>query len=320
MMSPKAAKKRRNTVAVWSAVVAACVTLGISSFVVEPETPTRTATRFTVETPENGSMSLFGRPSVSPDGQSVLFAVSLEDSRRTVWYLHSFSTKNSVMLPQSENISAVFWSADSRAVLLYRTGSLWKMDLQSSTPQRLPVAGAYSSWQPEGIVSGGQRGIRRFDADGSHERWIKRRDDEHGVVYSYPTLIPGGRWLIYNAESSRDDTKLVSVRISSLDGTVDREIRLAERPSVYAAPGYLLSIRGDTLTAQAIDPQDGTVRGELQPIAGPVGSSDLGSDRLGAFSASNNGVLVFRNAAVPGGPQAANSFTVIQNWPSLLRN
>jgi hypothetical protein len=41
--------------------------------------------RFTIGTPENGSLQLFGLPSVSPDGQSVLFAVTDPASLSPVW-------------------------------------------------------------------------------------------------------------------------------------------------------------------------------------------------------------------------------------------
>lgn len=310
--------RRLTRAVVWSAVAITLAAMGVSIALLKPQTSPPAPIRFTVETPEDGSLPLFGRPSVSPDGKSVLFAVGLADSRRTVWYLHTLATKTNVILSESENISGMFWSYDSRAALLNRSGALWRMDLPSGTRQRLPVPGAYSSWQKEGIVTGGQRGIRWITVDGAEERWIKKRDDDNGIVYSYPSLIPGGKWLIYNAESSRDDSKPVSVRIASLDGKIDREIRIAERPTIYAEPGYLLSLRGDTLTAQAVDAQNGVLTGELIPIAGPVGSSDRESDRLGGFSASSNGVLVYRTAGAPGGAQTANSFSVIEHWPSLL--
>lgn len=310
--------RRLTSPVIWSAAAVILAGMGVSIALLTPNATLPAPTRFTVETPEDGSLPLFGRPSVSPDGLSVLFAVGLADSRKTVWYLHTLATKKNLILNETENISGMFWSYDSRAALLNRSGSLWRMDLPSGTRERLPSAGAYSSWQKEGIVTGGQRGIRWITLDGTGERWIKKRDDDKGIVYSYPSLIPGGKWLIYNAESSRDDSKFVSVRIASLDGKVDREIRSAERPTIYAEPGYLLSLRGDTLTAQAIDPQSGVLIGNLMPVAGPVGSSDRESDRLGGFSASNNGVLVYRNAGVSGNAQSANSFSVIQNWPSLL--
>ena len=232
---------------------------------------------FTVQTPGNGSLPLFGRPTVSPDGRSVLFAVNDPLSQRAVWYLHSFASGTSRTVPGSEAMIAVNWSFDSRSILLRRGGALWTMDVQTGSRQRLPVQGAYSSWQPEGIVTGGQKGLQWFAADGSGARWIKNRDQEHGTVFSYPSLIPGGRWLLYNAETDAQPQPGTSLHLASLDGKIDREILSAEHPSIYAGPGYLLSLRGDVLVAQGLDPRSGQLRGAPTPIATGLGDSGVGT-------------------------------------------
>jgi hypothetical protein len=275
------------------------------------ENPVLAPVRFAVLTPENGSLSLFGRPSVSPDGQSVLFAVADPASRKPVWYLYSLASGASAAVAGTEHTTSVYWSFDSRSVLMSHSNVFWRMDLKGSSPQRLPIMGAYSSWQPEGIVSGGREGLRWFRPDGTGLRWIKKRDENNGTAYSYPTLIPGGHWLIYNVAVSDG----FSVHFSSVDGKVDREIIKTEHPTIYTGPGYLLTRRGDTLTAQAIDPGSGKLSGAATPIVDSIGQSGGTVDLLGAYSASDNGVLVFRSDA----KAAPNSFTVILNWPSLLK-
>ena len=253
--------------------------------------------RFTIATPENGSLQLYGRPSVSPDGQSVLFAVTDPASLNPVWYLHSFATGTSTKLPGTDNTIAVYWSFDSRSILLSRSNVFWRMALNGGSPQRLPVVGAYTSWQREGIISGGRSGLRWFRPDGSGLRWVKKRDDKKGIGYSYPSLIPGGRWLMYNTSGPEGAGAGMSLHLASLDGKVDRAILTSEHAAIYAG-GYLLSVRGDMLTAQAIDPESGTLRGDPAPIANHIGTTAGLTDQLGSFSASENGVLAFRNAAL----------------------
>jgi hypothetical protein len=269
--------------------------------------------RLTVDTPNNGALPLFGRPSVSPDGQSILFAVNDPESRNPAWYMHSLATGTSSALPEAGATTAVYWAFDSRSILLSRSNNFWRMDLSTRAPQRLPMVGAYTSWQPEGIVTGGRSGLRWFRPDGSGSRWLKKRDDKDGIAYSYPSLIPGGRWLLYNvAQTDGAAATGFSLHLASLDGKVDRQILTGERAAIYAGPGYLLFLRGDTLTAQAIDPASGKLRGHPAEVAGPIATAEGITDQLGSFSASDNGVLAFRSGAT-------NRFTVMVNWPSLLK-
>ena len=284
---------------VWAGIAAfGAAALAFGFLLLHREKPVPAPVRFTVDTPQNGSLPLFGRPSVSPDGQSVLFAVTDPASRSTVWYLHSLATGISRALPGAESTTAIYWAFDSRSILLSRSNAFWKMDLNSASPQRLPITGAFTSWQREGIVTGGRPGLRWFRPDGSGLRWVKKRDGEKGIGYSYPSLIPGGRWLTYNAAEGEGVAATgFSLHLASLDGKVDRQLLTAEHAAVYAGPGYLLYRRGDTLMAQAIDPKNGDLRGGPSPIANSIATTVGIVDQLGSFSASDNGVLVFRRGA-----------------------
>jgi hypothetical protein len=294
-----------------SAATLAAAALTFGFILLHRENPLPAPVRFTVDTPGNGSVPLFGRPTVSPDGQSVLFAVADPASHSPVWYLYNLASRTSRAVPGTEDTTAVYWSFDSHSILLSRSNVFWRMDLNAGSPQRLSVVGAYSSWQPEGIVAGGRQGLRWFRPDGSGLRWIKRSDETDGKAYSYPSLIPGGRWMMYNIAEGDG----FSVQFASLDGNVAREILKAEHPAIYTGPGYLLFRRGDMLAAQPVDPKSGELRGASILIAGPIGIAAGTIDLLGSFSASDNGVLVFRSDV----KEAPNSFTVIVNWPWLLK-
>jgi serine/threonine protein kinase len=185
----------------WAGIVVSTATaLAFGFLLLNQPKPVPAPVRFTVNTPENGSLPLLGRPSVSPNGQWIAFAVADPASRKPVWYLHSLSSGTSRVLRGTEDATAVFWSFDSRSLLLLRGGAAWKMDLAGGDAQRLPVQNvAYSSWQREGIVSGGAAaGLIWFRPDGSDFRLLKKAGGKDGG-YRYPSLIPGGRWLLYNA-------------------------------------------------------------------------------------------------------------------------
>jgi hypothetical protein len=299
-----------------AALGAAALTFGFLLLHRENPASAPASVRFTVATPGNGSLPLFGRPTVSPDGQSVLFAVADPAVRSPVWYLYSLASGVIRAVAGVEKTTAVYWSFDSRSILMHgrlrgSSTGFWSMDLHNSSLQRLPVVGAYASWQPEGIVAGGREGVRWFRPDGSGLRWIKKREGDNGTAYSYPSLIPGGQWLMYNAAVSDG----FSVHFASLDGKVDREIIKNEHPAIYTGPGYLLSRRGEMLTAQAVDGRSGKLLGARTPIVDSIGISGGTVDLLGSFSASDNGVLVFRSDV----KEPPYNFTVIVNWPSLLK-
>ena len=280
----------------WAGVaVFGATALAFGFLLLHHEKPPPAPRRFTIATPENGSLQLFGRPSVSPDGQSVLYGVTDPASQNPVWYLHSLATGTSRALAGTETTTSIYWSFDSRSILLSHRNVFWRMDLNGGSPQRSPVAGAYTSWQREGIITGGRSGLRWFRPDGSGVQWVKK-----GTGYSYPSLIPGGRWLMYNAAETEDAATGISLHFASLDGKVDRQILTGEHAAIYAGPGYLLYRYGDTLTAQGIDPESGNLRGDPAPIAGPIGTTAGIIDQLGSFSASDNGVLAFRSPDIAG--------------------
>ena len=216
-------------------------------------------------------------------------------SQNPVWYLHSLATGTSRALAGTETTTSTYWSFDSRSILLSHRNVFWRMDLNGGPPQRSPVAGAYTSWQREGIITGGRSGLRWFRPDGTGVQWVKK-----GTGYSYPSLIPGGHWLMYNTAETEDAAAGISLHFASLDGKVDRQILTGEHAAIYAGPGYLLYRHGDTLTAQGIDPESGKLRGDPAPITGPIGTAAGIADQLGSFSASDNGVLAFRSPDIAG--------------------
>ena len=149
-------------------------------------------------------------------------------------------------------------------------------------------------WRAD-IVSLTKEGLQWFRPDGSGSRLISKRNQKDPSFDGYLTLIPGGRWLIYN-KVEHPGTGGVSVRLASLDGKVDRQLLTTGRAAIYAGPGYLLFLRGDTLMAQAIDPASGKLRGDPTPVASSIEVNLTTNDR-GAFSASGNGVLAFRRGS-----------------------
>jgi hypothetical protein len=233
---------------------------------------------------------------------ALLFLASDPSSQSTTAYLHDISTGVSRAVHEASGLLYGRWSFDSRSLLLGRRGSinLSRLDLDSGSAQQLSIQGGNASWDAEGIIAQTQQGLVLFRPDGTDQRLIKPIDPQHPLVYYYPSLIPGGRWAIYNAAPSINMSGVrVSVRLAGLDGKIDRELFKHDRAAVYASPGYIMYLRGDTLVAQPIDPASGTLRGGPMSVVSPIARSATLIDP-GAFSASANGVLAFQRSSAVG--------------------
>jgi eukaryotic-like serine/threonine-protein kinase len=83
----------------------------------------------------------------------------------------------------------------------------------------------------------------------------------------------------------------VDVYVGSLDNMPARRVFKAGSDVSYAAPGYLLFVRQQTLVAQRFDPVQLTITGDPIPIAQDVARSFS----TGMFSVSDTGTLVYRS-------------------------
>ena len=271
--------------------------------------------QFRVDSPGNGSYPLEPVLRVSPDGGSILFLARNPGNGLRRAYVYTLTTGATRELPGTDGISDAFWSSDNRSLPLSRSGSFSRMDLDSNSvqpiansPQPFPFESGYTSWGPDGAATGTRDGLVWFHPETADSHVLLPaanlpRSNSLSSILLFPSLLPSNksaaaRWILYNSYDGTPSNG-VSVRLASLDGAQRRELFHAERSAIYAAPGYVLYLRGATLMARAIDPATGQVKGDAVPVTGPV-ERPVGSAAAGSFSASssNGGVLAFvRNAA-----------------------
>ena len=77
--------------------------------------------------------------------------------------------------------------------------------------------------------------------------------------HRYPYFLPDGRHFLYTISGSPDRT---GVYVGSLDGTTKKRLIPKTTSAVYAPPGYLLFVDGDTLLGQAFDADRLEVNGQ----------------------------------------------------------
>ena len=279
----------------------------------EPQTP-REPVRFQI-----APTVAFGGPgnfALSPDGRHLAFVGRGADGVSRI-LMRTMDSLEIRVLPGTEvgdPSPPPFWSPDSRFIAFYAAGKLKKLDVGGGLPQTLcdlPDLTVGGAWNRDGDIIVGNIGgaiLRVRETGGNvspvtaHDRAPTtaadplRREEFHLL----PSFLPDGRHFIYlRVMPGAPDNG--GAYIGSLDARPDAQSTdrlmpyatgLTFAPDGNSGRGHLLFLREGTLIAQPFDAVRLALAGEAAPVAARVGSFRDG----GFFSASNNGVLVYRVA------------------------
>ncbi len=252
------------------------------------------AVRFEVHPPNGTSWSsdLIGRiPMVSPDGRSLAFVA---DEALWVRPLDDIEARR---LPGTEGVLSYFWSPDSQSIAFLGPAKLKAINITEGFPHSICDSAADAvrlggTWGPDGTILFSPRNsgpIHRVAATGGAPEAVTVLDESRQEFrHMHPQFLPDGRHFLYFVRSVREEEHN-GTYVGSLDALESgRKIHAGSR-AIYAPPGYLLSVREETLWAQPFDAQRWEKTGSPIPIAAPVGS-DLGH---GNFSVSSERVLAY---------------------------
>ena len=271
-------------------------------------------TRFDIFPPGEGAFS--GNPprfAVSPDGQSLVFSAAPGPGKPDQLFLRRLDSMevtpipgtesgNSGLLPQSP-----FWSPNGRHVAFFvqteRVGMegasrLKTVDLQGGGVQsvcELPSNNASGSWNADGVMlvsSQETKGIQRVPASGGIPAPVTTLDaSRNEVAHRWPQFLPDGRHFIYQVQTT--DRNGWAFFVGSID-SAERKLLVQSEYARFAAPNTLLYVRDANLFAQTMDAATQELRGDPVKIASGVYS--LNTNGRAGFSASDNGVLVYRSS------------------------
>ncbi len=298
--APGAGRRGLGGRLVW--VVATVALLAAVFFAFPPfERPARSApvVRFPLSLPDGGS-SDFER--ISPDGRHASMS-AFAGGRRQIW-LRSLDDVSARPLPGTEGAMSHFWSPDSRFIGFFSDGKLKKLDVDGGLPEPLcdaPGSGPaqLGAWGRDGTILFGiseapgiEDGLYRVSADGGTPAPITLRD-ESGKEFPFawpgwPSFLPDGRHFVSLCSWSEGAR---GICVTSLETERTRKLLDVESYAEYSPPGYLLYSRRGVLVAHPFDLDLQRVRGEPVPIAD--GMAQWGGLGIPAFSASQNGVLLY---------------------------
>ena len=262
-----------------------------------------------------GDLRTYGPAVISPDGRRLAFVGVDQHGRSMVWVRH-LDELTAATVKGTDGASYPFWSPDGSQLAYFAEGKLKKVRTDGGVPEVLGNAplGRGGTWSSGGtilfvaspesplqIVSGA--GNNRISAG-----VIGSKTPE--TTHLHPFFLPDGdRFLFIGAGPI---ASFGVPFVGKLGGTREplRYWQIAETHSnvIYGASGndslhgYLLYVRSSSLMAQPVEASNLEPRGEAQLVASGVRSS-LERWR-GDFSASLNGVLVYRAASTDKRPLA----------------
>jgi serine/threonine protein kinase len=245
--------------------------------------------------------------SVSPDGSMLVYYANGSDGVERVW-LRSMDTLESRPLPGAEVQSTppMFWSFDSRFVLLNIGGKLKKVDGTGGPPITLSdglntLVGVGGSGNRDGVILFGRNpGVveRVFVSGGSPSAVTAlnaaRKDESH----TFPVFLPDGRHFLYLLRTAGSEAN--GIYLGSIDSRPEQQDPkrlIATDAGADFVPfpggdrGTILFYRDGTLLAQPFDLRRFETVGEATPLAEQVGINVA----FAFFSASAKGTLVYRS-------------------------
>ncbi|HUF78351.1 MAG TPA: protein kinase [Thermoanaerobaculia bacterium] len=232
---------------------------------------------------------------LSPDGRTLAYVT--REGGRSLIHLRALDRVEPEPIAGSEGANSPFWSPDGSTLAFFAGGKLKRVARGGGPVQSIcEVQGSNTgAWGSNGVIVfsqgfGPNDGLFRVAAGGgSPERLSKPGDVPRWIEF-----LPDGRSFLYWSRRPGELTgqtvlaDLVSGETKPLVGVVSQ--------ARYAAPGWLVYLRGSTLVAHRFDADSATLEGEALPIASGVPFFFNG---WGAFSVAGPHALAYQIRPAP---------------------
>ena len=298
-----AARRKNRERILWFAsalLFAACVVLALLPFAqtkaVQPAIHTY------IPAPEKSMFAFVGDHTgpltISPDGRRLVYAALGADGKQMLW-LRPLEAASSQQLAGTEDAAYPFWSPDSRFIGFFAEGKLKTIAAAGGPAQVLCDApdGRGGTWNREGTIvfpSTFNSPMYRISAGGGTPVQVTDLDASQGEnSHRWPQFLPDGRHFLFYVRSRQGIG--AGEYVGSLDSKDKKLIFRNLSNVVYAAPGYLLFVRENTLMAQAFDSKHLSLSGDPVPIGQGILVNAPYSRAI--LSVSDNRVLAYAGAA-----------------------
>ncbi len=260
--------------------------------------------------PENATLPTFNGfespPIVSPDGRLVAFVASEIGRPASVW-IRGLDAQTARRLAGTDGVGnpafRPFWSSDSRSLGFFAEGKLKRIDVDGGAPQVLadapdPRGGTWNNQNIIVFAPNSTGPLYRIPANGGLAVAVTTlRSDRES--HRWPAFLPDNRHFLFLDRVFTGPREQSGTYAASLDSREDKRVLPIDTTYtnvVCARSGDLLFARDGTLFAQRYDPATFTIAGTPAIVADHVVvDGGMGA----AFSISDTGVLVYREAPAP---------------------
>ena len=282
-----------------AAAVLSAVILGLLYLRKAPES--ERSFRLGVPLPE-GNQS-FGFHAVSPDGRWLAFVASASGNTGQLFVRRLDDTTVRALAPASIE-GAPFWSPDSRWIAFFTGTHLAKIQPQGGTPEEICVSGGYGqgTWSSRGVILFVEFSLPIYEVPetgGEARVFLTPNHTRQETNFTTPQFLPDGQHFLVFTQSPQREKRGIYIR--SVESKESKLLLNSEQNAFYAGSptgqGHLLFMRGSTLVARRFDDRRLVFEGEPEPIAQSIAVMQPVTDPPAAFSASNNGVLAYRQGS-----------------------
>ena len=292
--TPVARRRRSRERLAWIvAAGAAAVAVAFASLWIAGRPDPPRVARFEVPVPEGQRAER--KPSVSPDGSTIVFGLQSPSGSEQLW-ARPIAGLEAFPIPGTENSEVAFWSPDSRYIGFFSGGKLRKVPLSGGPSQVLCDAptGDTGDWNEDGVIlfdgSFNDLVFRVPAGGGIAGAAVPRDSTDATTTFGWPVFLPDGRhFLLIGIESDGFELFLADLADQS-----KRSLGPIGSRVEYAPSGHLVYAMEHTLVARPFDARKGVFTGDPVPLV-----EDMFVNRFGSadFSVSREGTLVYRKAS-----------------------
>ena len=245
--------------------------------------------------------SLASGLALSPDGQKLAFVARCEDGRTALW-IRALAEREAKMLPGTTDARHPFWSPDGRRIGFFAQNSLKVSELFGGQPHVVAEAGLSQdvrggAWGAGDVIllaPGFVGPLRAVQARGGKAEAATRIEEGSGIgTHRFPSFLPDGKRFLFYA-STGTGIEPGTLCLGELGSLASKPLGPATSMGIWAAPGYVLYVTGDSLVAHRFDDRRNELVGDPVPLGISL-SGTLAVSGLRSLAAAANGVIAYRD-------------------------